>query len=172
MRRMFVLDLGVPRRPGRRFGQQALALALHRIQVNHFLSGGANSYGIGTDPVGIGKGNCGATFSWVAFWAWRQPYGQPDDMGSRTTSSISLPSVATLTRSFASFAIIGVKRLSIASVRISWRDTRDRYLARRHPDAEALPRQSARAKPYPYRRARGGRRSRRGRHLAPDHNRR
>lgn len=32
----------------------------------------------------------------------------------------------------------GVKRLSTASVELPLRDTRDRYLARRHPDAEAL----------------------------------
>jgi len=61
--------------------------------------------------------------------------------------SLSLPSVATLTRSYATHAIMGVKRISTASVRFSRRDTRDRYLACRHPDAEALRRQSARTKP-------------------------
>ena len=61
--------------------------------------------------------------------------------------SIALPSVATLTRSLKTHAIMGVKRISTASVRFSQRDTRDRYLACRHPDAEALRRQSARTKP-------------------------
>jgi hypothetical protein len=37
-----------------------------------------------------------------------------------------------LTRSFASHAIIGVKRFSTTSLRFSPRDTGDRYLARRH----------------------------------------
>ena len=60
--------------------------------------------------------------------------------------SISEPLAATLTRVFADTAIVGVKRFSTASLQYSPRDTRDRYLARRHPDAEALRRQSARAK--------------------------
>ena len=51
---------------------------------------------------------------------------------------------------------MGVKRLSIASLQCSPRDTRARYLARRHPDAEALRRQSARTKRYARRRACGG----------------
>jgi len=46
--------------------------------------------------------------------------------------SIALPSVATLTRSLKTHAIMGVKRISTASVRFSQRDTRDRYLACRH----------------------------------------
>ena len=47
--------------------------------------------------------------------------------------SISLPSIATLTRSLASHAIIGVKSLSTARVQFSPGNTRDRYLARRAP---------------------------------------
>ena len=81
--------------------------------------------------------------------------------GRHLQRSISLPSVATLTRSFASHAIIGVKSLSTASVQSSPGDTRDRYLARRHLDAEALWRQSARAKRPTRRGAHGRRRSRR-----------
>jgi hypothetical protein len=51
---------------------------------------------------------------------------------------------ATLTRRFASHAIMGVKRFSTASLQFSARDTRDRYLASRQFDGEALRRQSAR----------------------------
>ena len=47
---------------------------------------------------------------------------------------------ATLTCRFATIAIMGLKCLSTASVRFCLRDTRDRYLACRHPDAEALQR--------------------------------
>jgi len=72
--------------------------------------------------------------------------------------SISLPSVDTLTRSFASHAIIGVKSFSTASVQFSPRDTRDRYLACRHSDAEALRPPSARARRPACRRAHGCRR--------------
>jgi hypothetical protein len=90
--------------------------------------------------------------------------------GPHPRRSLSLPSVATLTRSYASHAIIGVKRFSTTSLRFSPRDTRDRYLACRHLDAETLRRQSARAKPHPFRRAGGRRRLRRCRHLEPHHN--
>jgi hypothetical protein len=48
-----------------------------------------------------------------------------------------------LTRKSARDAIMGVKRLSTASVPFFACDTRDRYLARRHPDAEAPRRQGA-----------------------------
>src|SRR3984893_9033634 len=86
--------------------------------------------------------------------------------------SISVPSAVTLTRVFADTAIVGVKPFSTASLQYSSRDTRDRYLARRHPDAEALWRQSARAKRPPRRRAHSRRRLQWRRYLAPDHRRR
>jgi hypothetical protein len=66
--------------------------------------------------------------------------------GRHPQRSISMPSAATLTRRFASHAIKGVKRFSTASLQFSTRDTRDRYLASRQFDGEALRRQSTRGK--------------------------
>ena len=83
--------------------------------------------------------------------------------------SISVPSAVTLTRVFTDTAIVGVKPFSTASLQYSSRDTRDRYLARRHPDAEALWRQSARAKRPARRRTHSRRRLQWRRYLAPDH---
>jgi len=57
-----------------------------------------------------------------------------------------------LTRRFADSAIVGVKRFSTASLQISPRDTRDRYLARRHPDAQALRGEGAQAERHARRR--------------------
>jgi len=72
--------------------------------------------------------------------------------GRHPRRSISVPSVATLTRRFADSAIVGVKRFSTASLQISPRDTRDRYLARRHPDAQALRGEGAQAERHARRR--------------------
>ena len=75
-------------------------------------------------------------------------YAHSAAMRRTTSSAVNIAAIAaTLTRRFATHAIMGVKCISTASVRFSRRDTRDRYLACRHPDAEALRRQSARTKP-------------------------
>jgi hypothetical protein len=50
-------------------------------------------------------------------------------------------------------AICGVRGLETASLQFSPRDTRDRYLARREPHAQALRGQSARGKRHARRRA-------------------
>src|SRR5438105_13889025 len=59
----------------------------------------------------------------------------PDDIfGSQNRCHFA----ATLTRIFASNAIRGVKRLETTGLQFSRRDTRDRHLACRQPDAQVL----------------------------------
>ena len=62
--------------------------------------------------------------------------------GRHPQRSISMPSAATLTRRFASHAITGLKRFSTASLQLSARDTRNRYLASRQFGGESLLRYS------------------------------
>src|SRR5438105_6364805 len=69
-------------------------------------------------------------------------YAPHDIFGSQNRCHFA----ATLTRIFASNAICGVKPSETTGLQFSRRDTRDRYLARRQPDAEALRRESSRAK--------------------------
>src|SRR5215831_650477 len=64
-------------------------------------------------------------------------------MRRTTSSAVNIDAICRhLTRRFASLAITGVKRFSTASLQLSARDTRNRYLASRQFGGESLLRYS------------------------------